>query len=81
MSESERAHCFIDRPIATDQTLNGFAAVFGDRDLKTQNVFALGDVELPTDPDDREALPHEQSVAEVGLFDGIDATTGAVEVS
>src|SRR5207247_9550057 len=72
---------FLDRlEIASDQTLNRPAVRrASDGRIRADRSFAIRNVELPAQPEQREALFQQKAIAQLGLGFGIEAAGGEVE--
>ena len=62
-----------DNDLAADDAGDRFAVVWGDRRKDANEFLALGDIELPADPEERESLPHEGPVAHLCVGGRIEA--------
>jgi hypothetical protein len=80
MGERQRARRPLDRPVAPHEALEWPAVAARDRRPQAHQPGLSRDVELPADPDEREAQARQQAIAEVGVGHGIEPPGGPVEV-
>src|SRR5438874_1421895 len=67
--------------IAANHALDRARAVSGSRRIQTQQAVTLWRIELPADPEQREALLEEEPIAELLRGRGVGAPGGVVEES
>ncbi len=68
-----------DNEITPHESLDRLAVVGRRRRVHADEAGALRDVELPADPQQREALIHQKPVAHLGRGRGIGASSGVIE--
>ncbi len=80
MTERQGDRLLVHRPVAAHEALDRATAVGCDGRVQAQDAVALRHVELPADPDEREAQPQRKRVTKLGLGRRVQAPRSAREI-
>ena len=80
VAQRQERDVLVHGPVAAHEAFDRPAIDGRDGRIETQDAVTSRHVELPADPDQRQSEPQEQTVAEVGVGDGIAAPRRAGKV-